>query len=186
MREPDGFRALLEQQTPSLLRRAFLLCRDWHMAEDLVQDTAMMTLKKWRHVCAAQNPKAYIHTLLTNSFLTQARKRSYSEAATDFQIPQSVNPWPNVDLELRIAESLSVLSPAERVVIIARYYDSLPVREVAANLKRTESWVRVTAHRALAKLKVDLSEAEPVASGPRRAIESYCGSRGDSEQGGAR
>ena len=50
MAAPDGYRELVESQTPALFRRALLLARDWYLAEDLVQETAVTTLMKWRQV----------------------------------------------------------------------------------------------------------------------------------------
>ena len=60
MAAPDGYRELVESQTPALFRRALLLARDWYLAEDLVQETAVTTLMKWRQVRKADDPAAYL------------------------------------------------------------------------------------------------------------------------------
>ena len=83
MAAPNGYRELVEGQTPALFRRALLLARDWHLAEDLVQETAVTALTKWRQVQAADDPAAYLQTVLTNHFLSRTRKRSYHEAPSD-------------------------------------------------------------------------------------------------------
>lgn len=174
MAVPDGYQELVESQTPALFRRALLLSRDWHLAEDLVQETAVTALMKWRQVRAADDPAAYLQTVLTNHFLSRTRKRSYHEAPTEIEVPSTVDPWPGIDLELQVANGLAALNPQERAVVIARYMDDLPVADVARQLGRQESWVRVTAHRALAKLRVDLGahDAAPEASSrPRRMAE---------------
>ena len=176
---PDGYTELVESQTPALFRRALFLSRDWHFAEDLVQETAVTALMKWRQVQAADEPAAYLQTVLTNHFLSRARKRSYHEtpAEVEVEMPASVDPWPGIELELQVANGLAQLNSNERAVIIGRYLDDLPVAEVARQLGRQESWVRVTAHRALGKMRSglidasDVTEQAPVSSRARRVAE---------------
>ncbi|MGI5951356.1 MAG: sigma-70 family RNA polymerase sigma factor [Brooklawnia sp.] len=160
MAVPDGYRELVEGQTPALFRRALLLSRDWHLAEDLVQETAVTALMKWRQVKAADDKPAYLQTVLTNHFLSRARKRSYQErpVEVEIEVPETVDPWPGIDLELQVANGLAALNPSERAVVVGRYMDDLPVAEVARQLDRKESWVRVTAHRALAKLRDEMTD----------------------------
>ena len=62
MAAPDGYRELVESQTPALFRRALLLARDWYLAEDLVQETAVTTLMKWRQVRKADDLAAYLQS----------------------------------------------------------------------------------------------------------------------------
>ncbi len=168
MAAPDGFTALVESQTPALFRRALLLSHDWHLAEDLVQETVVTALTKWRQVKAAENPAAYLQTVLTNHFLSRTRKRSFHEAPSEIEVPSTVDPWPSIDMEIQVAQGLAVLNPLERAVVIGRYIDDLPAAEVAQQLARQESWVRLTAHRALAKMRVELEpEVGTTAARPR-------------------
>ncbi|MFB9621364.1 sigma-70 family RNA polymerase sigma factor [Brooklawnia cerclae] len=161
MGAPDGYQELVRQETPALFRRALLLAHDWHLAEDLVQETAMTALTKWRQVRAADNPAAYLHTILTNHFLTRTRKHSYLESPTEIEVPGSVDPWPGIDAEIEVANGLACLTPLERAVVVARYLDDQPASKVAEQLGRQETWVRVTAHRALGKMRTQLSQPEP-------------------------
>ena len=179
MGAPDGYQELVEAQAPALFRRALLLCHDWRLAEGLVQETAVTALTKWRQVSAADDRAAYLQTVLTNHFLSRVRKRSYHEAPTDIQIPGSVDPWPGVDLEIEVAQGLAALKPIERAVVVGRYLDDLSAAQVAAQLGRQESWVRVTAHRALAKLRDGLGEsAQPAEGGSTTQRESSEGQHG--------
>lgn len=154
------FQQLLEQETPALFRRALLLCHDWHLAEDLVQETAEKMLRQWKKVAAADNPGAYCQQILTNTFLALTRKRGYHETPVDIFVPEQVDPWETIDTELSVAKALASLAPLERAVVIGRYIDDLPVAKIASLLSKSESWVRVTAHRSLKKL--DTLESAPV------------------------
>ena len=44
----------------SLHRTAYLLCGDWHLADDLVQETLVQTFRHWRRVQRADNRNAYV------------------------------------------------------------------------------------------------------------------------------
>lgn len=155
MREPDGFREFVIAETPGLFRQALLLSHDWQLAEDLVQETVTKVLTKWRLVSRAESPRAYAHGILTREFLSMARKRSYTERPAELDLPAGVEPWDSIDTQIALARSLAKLSPDERVVVVGRYVDGRPAADIAADLNRNEGWVRVTAHRALAKLRED-------------------------------
>ncbi len=62
-----------------LRRTAFLLCHDWHTAEDLTQTALAKTYVAWRRVRATGNPEAYTRKILLRSFLDQQRRRSSTE-----------------------------------------------------------------------------------------------------------
>ncbi|MFG1925325.1 sigma factor-like helix-turn-helix DNA-binding protein [Cryptosporangium sp. NPDC048952] len=46
-------------------RGAFLLCRDWHVADDVVSVTVGRIFEKWRKAAAADNPDAYARRMLS-------------------------------------------------------------------------------------------------------------------------
>ncbi|WP_036915345.1 RNA polymerase sigma factor [Propionimicrobium lymphophilum] len=156
----EDFQQLLAEETPALFRRALLLCHDWHFAEDLVQETAEKMLRQWKKVSAAETPGAYCQQILTNIFLSFARKRGYQETPVNVFVPEEVDPWESIDTELSVAKALATLSPLERAVVIGRYIDDLPVAQIASMLGKSEAWVRVSAHRSLQKLNSLDSTAE--------------------------
>lgn len=149
----DEFERLLADATPALFRRALLLSHDWQFAEDLVQETGEVMLRKWRQVKAAENPTGYALQILTNRFLAHTRKRSFNETPAEIVIPDAVDPWKDIDTEISVAKALAALAPLERAVIVGRYVEDLSVRQVSEQLGKNESWVRVTAHRSLKKLR---------------------------------
>lgn len=170
MAVPGTYQDLLVEQTPALFRRALLLCHDWQLAEDLVQDTAEIALKRWCQVDAATNKAAYLHSILTNHFLGMTRRRSFHERPAEVIKPETVDPWEGLDLEISLANALSVLNPIERSIVIARYLDDRSVADVATDFGRDESWVRVTAHRALKKMRMDLEAERELADGDEDAV----------------
>lgn len=87
MRSRQDFEDYARDVTPGLLRRARLLCRDEHRAEDLVQESLARLYRGRRRIDEGRNPTGYAHTLLSNVFLEQARRRSSSELALADPVP---------------------------------------------------------------------------------------------------
>jgi Sigma-70 region 2 len=60
------FRVFVQEIAAPLHRVAFLLCGDWYLADDLVQETLATTYSHWRKVQGAENPSAYVRRILIN------------------------------------------------------------------------------------------------------------------------
>ncbi|MDX2707034.1 sigma factor [Streptomyces sp. PA03-6a] len=52
----EEFREFAESRADWLRRVAFLLCSDWHRADDLVQETFAKLYVHWRRMRRAENP----------------------------------------------------------------------------------------------------------------------------------
>ncbi|MEU8195750.1 sigma factor [Microbispora amethystogenes] len=57
MRDRADFERYVEQRSDRMLRTAYLLCRDWATAEDLVQTALAKAWLAWRRV--GDNPDPY-------------------------------------------------------------------------------------------------------------------------------
>ncbi|MFT3888696.1 MAG: SigE family RNA polymerase sigma factor [Arachnia sp.] len=153
MDSDDDFRTWAVTATPRLFRQARLLEGDWHLAEDLVQETIARMYLCWNRMAEVTHPTAYALQTLYRVFASRRRLKSSNEIAVDV-IPERVaGSTIDHDLRLDIAIALAELKPTERAVVVARYLDDLPVAEVAALLDRSEGWVRTTAYRALGRLR---------------------------------
>ncbi len=62
---------------PSLRRLAYMMCQDWHSADDLVQATVTRLYVRWDRAAAADNLDAYVRTILFREFL-HARRASWT------------------------------------------------------------------------------------------------------------
>jgi DNA-directed RNA polymerase specialized sigma24 family protein len=67
-RPEEEYRAFVGSRAASLHRTAYLLCGDWHLADDLVQETFVQTFRHWRRVQRADNQNAYVKRILINEF----------------------------------------------------------------------------------------------------------------------
>src|SRR5947208_11763940 len=76
----DAFRAFALSRRPGLRRAAYLLCGDWHQADDLVQTALVKLYVAWPRV-RAQEPDGYAHRILVRCFLDE-RRRPWSRETT--------------------------------------------------------------------------------------------------------
>lgn len=71
------FAEFAEAASPRLRRMAFLLCGDWHTAEDLAQTALAKVFVSWRKIRRQDAAHAYAARTLVNTYLADKRlKRS--------------------------------------------------------------------------------------------------------------
>jgi RNA polymerase sigma-70 factor (sigma-E family) len=161
----DGFVEFARARTRPLLRTAWLLTGDWHLAQDLVQETLARMFQSWHRVAAGasgiENPDAYAQTVLVRTYLALRRRRSFFEHPTAVLAEPPARP-DQTDLRLVLVAALGQLSPGDRAVLVLRYLCDRSVEQVAGDLDRRPDAVRSMTKRALDRLRVHLG-AEQVA-----------------------
>ena len=71
MRDRAEFTAYVEARSPKLLRTAYLLCRDWAQAEDLLQTALVKVWRAWRRI--GDDPDPYVYRTLVNTHASSRR-----------------------------------------------------------------------------------------------------------------
>ncbi len=139
----------------TLRQIAIGICRNVHTADDLVQDTLARLLEKRAAFGRARDPMAYARTVMVRLYLdgrdTHLRSTASMEAVADRSASRQFAEVDGIDA---VVEMVARLSPRSRAVLALRYIADLDDGEIASTLGVTRSTVRVTAHRALAKLRV--------------------------------
>jgi len=144
---------LVRSHEAALLRLAYLLSRDSARAEDLVQDTLLRVLRRWRSAGAPDHAFAYARRVLINEFLAWRRLRSASELlgpVEDAKVPDHADQLADRELMWRL---LGAVQPRARTVLILRYYEQLSDAEIAAMLGCRQATIRSISARALQALR---------------------------------
>ena len=138
-------------------RHAFLLTRDVHKADDLVQHAFLQLYVHWSRVNRQGPPRAWMNRTITNRFLDGV-KSAYTRhelpseelphAATEQRLAEEV-----VD-HVHLAELLDLLSPLDRAAVVARYLLDYSVREVGDMLGYQERQMRRILTRALTRMRL--------------------------------
>ena len=71
----EEFGAFIRNRATPLHQTAYLLCGDWHLAHDLVQDTLVKAYQHWPRVRRADSPDAYVRAILLNEARSRWRRR---------------------------------------------------------------------------------------------------------------
>jgi RNA polymerase sigma-70 factor (sigma-E family) len=163
MRDDGEFSDFAEAAVVRLRQTAFLLSRDWHLAQDLTQITLAKVYLKWRRI---DDPHAYAKKILLRAFLDHKRRRSSDELAVE-ELPEAPADDDRRDLRLTLFEALGRLPPRDRAIVVLRYWEDLSVRDVAGLLGLSEGNVKIQSMRSLAKLRTLLGEEAPAGSAQR-------------------
>ncbi|MEE4546676.1 SigE family RNA polymerase sigma factor [Streptomyces sp. V4-01] len=165
MSEP-GFEEWVAARGPRLLRVAWLLTGDAHLAEDLLQTVLARIWPKWPRI-AGENPEAYARKALVHTHASWWRRRWRGELPHG-ELPDRVStadPFADVDLEQALAEAIRALPVRQRAVVVLRYFEDLSVAETAEVLRCSEGTVKSQASKALNSLRGRLPAAVAVDGG---------------------
>ena len=169
-RQFEGFAA---EASDSLLRTGYLMTGDVRDAEDLVQETFLRVARRWNRVRSMDRPTAYARRILINLVLDDAGRRSRQQAelgsqdagidAADESATQALR---EVDDLAEFRWALAQLPARQRAVLVLRYWEDLPVAEVANVLGCSAATVTSTASRAAARLAQALTRSGLPSTGP--------------------
>ncbi|WP_269853491.1 SigE family RNA polymerase sigma factor [Streptomyces sp. RPT161] len=155
------FEVFASQEWARLRRAGFLLCGDWHTAEDLAQAALIKVYARWRTLRSPQKASAFTRTALVRTWIDWQRKRSSTEVPTG-SMPERSAGGDDAETRVTLLDALAQLLPMQRAVVVLRYWQDLPVEEVARLTGRKPATVRSDAARGLAALKAVLTEKETV------------------------
>ncbi|EDY64376.2 RNA polymerase sigma-70 factor (sigma-E family) [Streptomyces pristinaespiralis] len=148
------FEEFVAARGPRLLRVAWLLTGDAHLAEDLLQTVLARVWPKW-HRIAGDRPEAYVRKALVHTHASWWRRRWRGE------VPHGVLPdragetdaYEGVDLEQSLAAAVRRLPVRQRAVVVLRYFEDLSVEDTAAALGCAPGTVKSQAAKALRTLR---------------------------------
>jgi RNA polymerase sigma-70 factor (sigma-E family) len=152
--EEDEYREFVVARLDRWRRTAYLLCRDWHTADDLVSITLTRLYRTWTRVRRTENLDAYVRAMLTNAFLDEGRRPWRREEATTTPPDRpDASPYPAIVDRAELADLLTALPRRQRAVVVLRFYCDMSVAEVAQLLGVSEGTVKSQAARGLEILR---------------------------------
>lgn len=152
----DTFAEFVVVRSPRLLRTAYLLTRDWALAEDLLQTSLVKAWGAWKRIDA--DPEPYVRRILVNTYASWWRRRWRAEQPTG-ELPESAmaDHHAAVDSRDEVWQALGRLPRKQRAVLVLRYFEDLTEAETADLLGVAVGTVKSQTAKALAKLRLDES-----------------------------
>jgi hypothetical protein len=168
LRAQDGdinaFEQLVERYQGRLFRTAYMIVRNRHDSEDIVQDTL---IQAWRSLHLVREPAAFrgwLMRICTNKATSMARKRQRratdaydaegletASAIAETTSSSTADPAESSEVNAQIealAGLLASVQPELRIVWVLREVDDMSYEEIAQTLNLTESTVRGRLARA--------------------------------------
>ncbi|MEV0560739.1 SigE family RNA polymerase sigma factor [Dactylosporangium sp. NPDC050588] len=156
----QAYRDYVAGNLDRLRRTAYLLCGDWHLADDLTSTVLVKLLRHWKRASRMEHPDAYVRRMLMSAWLDERRRPWRRESSTD-RLPDRPASGPDADQRLDVLSLLAGLPPRRRAVLVLRYFCDLSVEETAQALGCSEGTVKSQAARALESLRAGLTEGDP-------------------------
>jgi RNA polymerase sigma-70 factor (sigma-E family) len=158
----EEFTAFVESAGTALRRSAYLMCRDWHLAQDLTQQTFTKMYTAWDRIRASAGLEGYSRRVLMNLVFDLHRRRSGSEIVlAEFPDRPDEAPDRSPELRLDLLDALARMTLEDRAVVVLRHAEDHSVETVAAILGLSVSAVKMRNARALTRLRSMLGEGFP-------------------------
>lgn len=161
-RPEEEYRQFVGSRAASLHRTAYLLCGDWHLANDLVQETFVHVFRHWWRVQRADNQNAYVRRILINEFNRHWRRYSGLPVRADTGRPEVAVPDVSDEVVNRaeLLRALLALPARQRATVVLRYLEGMSERETAAVMRCSKGTVKSQTARALNTLGGHLKHKE--------------------------
>jgi RNA polymerase sigma-70 factor (sigma-E family) len=146
----------------ALRATAYLLCGDWHQAEDLTQSTLLKLYLNWRRLVHHEGLDAYTRRIIVRTFLAERRLLWRRREQVTSDPPDAAAPLGgDVEDRLLIRKALAAVPPRQRAVLVLRFWNDLSVEETAAVLGCSTGTVKSQTCRGLATLRQRLGPHLP-------------------------
>lgn len=153
--DDQEFHDFVAQRMERWRRSAFLMCQDWHTADDLVSIAIAKIYRHWRAVRRADNPEAYAQRILTRTWLSERRRPWRRERSSQLLPDQPVAAPDQVADRASFAALLRTLGPRQRAVLILRFYFDYSTEQTAEILQVTVGTVKSQTARGLNTLRIN-------------------------------
>jgi RNA polymerase sigma-70 factor (sigma-E family) len=155
-READ-YALFVRARTHALLRSAYLLTGDQHLAEDLVQEALARTHRAWSRLERPENAEAYARKVMYHAQVSVWRRPKVAEVLPGELDPAALtgddDPAEAAVQRLTLRRALLSLSPKQRAVLVLRYFEDHTEAEAAQVLGVSVGTVKTQTGRALDRLR---------------------------------
>lgn len=163
-RDEQEFAEYFTARRDAVRRTAYLICGDWHRADDLAQTAFVALHRRWRKVRDKEALDGYVRRSLVRASIDESRRpwrREYAAEAmpeaADVEATDTVGDA--VATRSALVDGLQQVPPRQRAVLVLRFLEGQSVADVATTLKCTEGTVKSQTARGLDALRDALGDA---------------------------
>jgi RNA polymerase sigma-70 factor (sigma-E family) len=158
VRDDAAFTEFVATRSVSLLRTAYLLTGDGHLAEDLLQTALIRACPLWGGVREPRAAESQVRTAMVRTLINWRKRHAWSRERAAADPPEIAAPagGDDVDSRVRLWPSVLTLPPRQRAVIVLRYYEDLTESQTAEILGCSIGAINSHNARALRTLRARL------------------------------
>ncbi|AHI01836.1 SigE family RNA polymerase sigma factor [Kutzneria viridogrisea] len=150
----DGeFTQYFAARAHSLRATAYLLCGDWHRAEDITQTALTKMYLIWPRLARHDSLDAYVRKVVVRTFLAENRRMRWRREQLTGELPDFAVTDGEPEHSMVVRSALAAVPPRQRAVLVLRYWNDLGVEETAAALGCSAGTVKSQAARGLDALR---------------------------------
>jgi len=161
-RDEQEFAEYFVARREAVRRTAYLLCGDWHKADDLAQTAFVALHRRWRKVRDKQALDAYVRRTLVRAVIDESRRPWRRERFVE-ELPETAADDGDIGDAVATREALLKglrrVPPRQRAVLVLRFLEGLDVAGAAQALGCSEGTVKSQTSRGLAALREALGDA---------------------------
>ena len=166
--EEARFSVYVTARRDQVRRTAYLMCGDWHKADDLAQTAFVALHRRWKKIREPGATDAYLRKTLVRASIDESRRPWRRERHTD-ELPEPPQDGPGLAEQVAtrqdLIEALRKVPPRQRAVLVLRYFEGMDVGGAAKALGCSEGNVKSQTARGLANLREVLGDKEVDARG---------------------
>jgi RNA polymerase sigma factor (sigma-70 family) len=147
------FEAVFEVEYQAVLRTVFLVCHDYHQAQDLTQEAFLQLLRRWDSVRNLDRPGAWVRRVAIR-FAVKAVRRDKAVRRAEALVDAPHMSTSDCD----VLDAIRELPGRQRAAVVLYYFEDLALPDIAETLGCSHSTARVHLHRARRRLSVLLAE----------------------------
>jgi RNA polymerase sigma-70 factor (sigma-E family) len=160
----EEFASYVRARQHRLLRAAYLVCGDAHLAEDLLQGAFVKLALRWDRL-RTENPDAYVRRILYRDAVSAWRRTRRESIAAVLPDAGGADPTAGVADRLDLERALATLTPRQRAVVVLRYFEDRTEADTAEVLGVSVGTVKSQAHAALARMRERVPGLAPSLTG---------------------
>jgi len=171
-RDKQAFRTLFSLYKQKVYGTAYLILKDYQLAEDIVQETFLQVFLKLTKLKEPLYFERWLYKITVNLCLDSVRKQKrhpvssleeYMEIQTDFSLKTMSTPETEAiyrDMQKKILQCIYSLSAKYATVLVLHYYNNFTIKEIAQITNSSETAVKTRLFRARKTLEKELDKKQ--------------------------
>lgn len=158
--QEDEYRSYVAARTTAMRRLAYLVCGDWHRAEDAVQDAFIKLYLKWSKCTTSDSLDSYVRRMVVNAAIDTQRRLWFRKEHSKSDPPDRPTRPEDTPVErVAVLDALACLPKRQRATLALRFWEDQSVEQTAKIMRCSPATVKSQTARGLRSLRGMLTDS---------------------------